>query len=74
VKQLGIPATEYAVKRLRNKQVANLVLLGALVEKTSVVSVRAMEKAIQTHVAERFRSLNLEAFKLGLELGRQAHG
>ena len=67
-------ATEYAMKRLKNKQVTNMVLLGALIEKTGVVSLAAMEQAMQTHVSERFRGLNLEAFKLGQELGRQAHG
>ena len=74
VKQVGIPATEYAMKRLKNKQVANMVLLGALIEKTGLVSLAAMEQAMQTHVSERFRGLNVEAFKLGRELGRQAHG
>ena len=74
VKQIGIPATEHAQKKLKNKQVANMILLGALIEKTGVVSLGAMEKAMQTHVSERFRSLNLDALKIGLELGRQVHG
>lgn len=72
--QMGIPATEYALKRLGNKQVANILLLGALVEITKIVSFKAMKKAIQTHVAERFRSLNLKALQIGRELGRRVHG
>ncbi|HSB04281.1 MAG TPA: 2-oxoacid:acceptor oxidoreductase family protein [Thermodesulfobacteriota bacterium] len=74
LKQIGIPGTEQAQKKLKNKQAANIVLLGALIASTQIVSLEAMEKAIQTHVSERFRSLNLEALKLGLDLGRQADG
>jgi len=72
--QIGIPATEYALKRLKNKQVANIVLLGALIEITKIVSSKAVEKAIHTHVSPRFRKLNLKALRLGLELGRRVHG
>lgn len=74
LKQIGIAATEQAQKKLKNKQAANIVLLGALIASTRIVSLEAMEKAIQTHVSERFRNLNLEALNLGLELGRQADG
>ena len=74
VRQIGIPATERSLKELKNRQVANIVLLGALVEATKIVSREAVERALQTHVSERFRSLNIEALKLGLELGRQVHG
>jgi 2-oxoglutarate ferredoxin oxidoreductase subunit gamma len=72
--KMGIPATEYALKRLKHKQVANIVLLGALIEITKIVSLKAMRKAIQTHVTERFRSLNLKALQIGIELGRRVHG
>ena len=72
--QIGISATEYALKRLKNKQVANIVLLGALIETTKIVSLKAIQKAIRTHVSERFRSLNLKALRIGIELGRGAHG
>ena len=72
--QIGIPATEQALTKLKNKQVANLVLLGALIQTTKTVSLEAMEKAMKTHVSERFRALNLKALRLGLELGEKAHG
>jgi len=74
VRQIGIPATEYAIKRLKNKQVANIVLLGALIETTKIVSPRAIREAIHTHVSERFQSLNLKALRIGMDLGRQVHG
>ena len=72
--QVGISATEHSVKQLKNKQVANIVLLGGLIEKTGIVSLGAMEKAVRTHVSERFRNLNLDALKLGLKLGRKIDG
>ena len=72
--QIGIPATEYALKKLKNKQVANIILLGALIEITKIVSLKAIKKAIHTHVSGRLRSLNLKALGMGIELGRRVHG
>ena len=72
--QIGIPATEYALKRLKDKQVANVVLLGALIAITKIVSLKAIKKTIHTHGGERFRSLNLKALRIGIELGRRVHG
>jgi 2-oxoglutarate ferredoxin oxidoreductase subunit gamma len=74
VKQLGVPATEVSVKRLKNKQAANIVLLGVLIETTGIVSPKAMQKAIALHVSERFRALNLKALRIGMDLGRRTHG
>ena len=74
VRQIGIPATEQALKKLNNKQGANIVLLGAFVEKTGIVSPKAIQKAMKIHVSERFRELNLKAFEIGRELGRRANG
>jgi len=74
VKQLGVPATEVSMKRLKNKQAANIVLLGVLIETTQIVSPKAMQEAIALHVSERLRALNLKAFRVGIELGRRSHG
>lgn len=74
IRQVGIPATEQAVKKLNNKQVANIVLLGAFIQITKIVSPRAIRKAMKIHVNERFRELNLKAFEIGMKLGRQANG
>ncbi len=72
--QIGIPATEWAIKKIKAKQSANIVMLGALTEITRLVSIQAMQKAIRLLVAERFRRLNLEALKIGTQLGRQTRG
>jgi len=74
VKQLGVRATEVSVKKLKNKQIANIVLLGVLIETAKIVSPKAMQKAIALHVSERFRALNLKALRAGMDLGRQTLG
>ena len=74
VRQIGIPATDVALKKLGNKQAANMILLGALVEVTGLVPPEAVEQAMEQHVGSRFQKLNLEAFITGRELGRQVHG
>ncbi len=74
VKQRGVPATEISVKKLKNKQVANIVLLGALIEITKIVSQKSIRKALALHISERFRVLNLKALQTGIELGRLTHG
>ena len=73
-RQVGIPATEQALKKLNNKQVANIVLLGAFIEIAKIVSPKAIQKAMKIHVNERFRELNLKALEMGRGLGRQANG
>jgi 2-oxoglutarate ferredoxin oxidoreductase subunit gamma len=65
---LKIPATSLAEKELGSIVVANLVLLGGLVRKTGVLSVGAMEKAIEAIVPAKARQLNLKAFRRGLDL------
>ncbi len=72
LRQIGIPATEAAVKELNNKQVANIILLGAAVEITNMISKDALKTAIEKGVRERFRELNLKAVDLGIKLGREA--
>jgi len=71
VKQRGVAATEISIKKLKNKQVANIVLLGLVVEITKIVSPKAIQKAIALHVVERFRTLNLKALRTGMELGKK---
>jgi len=71
VKQRGVAATEISIKKFKNKQVANIVLLGVVVETTRIVSPKAIQKAIALHISERFRTLNLKALRTGMELGKK---
>ena len=67
-KILEIPATSLAEKEMGNIVVANLILLGGLIKKTNLLSVEAMEKAIEMNVPAKAKALNLRAFRRGLEL------
>jgi 2-oxoglutarate ferredoxin oxidoreductase subunit gamma len=65
---LQVPATSIAEKEMGNIVVANLIILGALIKKTGLLSLEAMEKAIEVSVPKKATALNLKAFKRGLEL------
>ncbi len=68
-----LPANDLAEK-LGNVKMANLVLLGALIEATGIVSLEAAKKALEKHLAERHRHLleaNKEALETGARLARE---
>jgi 2-oxoglutarate ferredoxin oxidoreductase subunit gamma len=65
---LAIPATSIADKEMGNIVVANLIILGALLKKTGLLSVEAMEKAIEVSVPKKAITLNLNAFRRGLQM------
>jgi 2-oxoglutarate ferredoxin oxidoreductase subunit gamma len=64
-----IGATDVAVREMENRQVANMVMLGALTTLAGVVSKASMESAVSDHVPQRFRQINLQALKRGFRLG-----
>lgn len=63
-----IPATEHAEKTFGDKIYANIIMLGALTKATSIVSEKAMEKAIRDSVAKKVTNTNREAYKKGKQL------
>ena len=65
---LSLPATSIAEKEMGNTIVANLIILGALIKKTAVVSAQSMEKAIETSVPKKALALNMAAFRRGLAM------
>ncbi len=69
-KYIEIPATGEAKANLK-VIVANIVMLGALVAATHVVSEESLKKAILDSVPKGTEDLNLKAMQLGLELGKQ---
>jgi len=71
---IEIPATREAKQTLGRDIVANIVMLGALVASTHVVSEAALEKAILDSVPKGTEKLNQKAMKLGLELAGAAPG
>jgi len=68
-KQIGISATNSAITDLRNKQVANIVMLCASAAITRIVSKEAIISSIQNNVEKRFMELNLKAVERGYSLG-----
>ena len=74
VRQLGVPATEMSVKKLKNKQMANIILLGFFAETTKMVSTGSLRKAVVLHGGRGFQSLNLKALQIGKDLGRRSNG
>ena len=64
---LSIPATSIADREIGSVVVANLILLGGLLKKTGILSLDAMEKAIEANVPPKAKELNLKAFRWGLE-------
>ena len=68
-RQLGVAATNTAIQELNRKQVANIVILGASIALTGIVTKQATIDAITENIEERFKELNLKAFEVGYRLG-----
>ena len=69
-----VPATSEARNTLGKVIVANIVMLGAVVAVTGIVSGAAIEKAVLDSVPKGTEKLNLSALKRGMDLGRAKKG
>jgi 2-oxoglutarate ferredoxin oxidoreductase subunit gamma len=65
-----VPATSEARNTLGKVIVANIVMLGAVVAATGIVSDAAIEKAVLDSVPKGTEKLNLAALRKGMELAR----
>jgi 2-oxoglutarate ferredoxin oxidoreductase subunit gamma len=72
ITQQGIPATMRAMEVMGQKQVATIVMLGAAVTATGIVSRKSMLSAIQSTVGDRFLEVNIKSVELGFSLGEVA--
>ncbi|QYZ80096.1 2-oxoacid:ferredoxin oxidoreductase subunit gamma [Methanofollis formosanus] len=68
----SIPATYEAKFTLNRVIVANIVMLGALIATTEIVSREAIEKAVLDSVPKGTEDLNMRALKLGFDLGTRS--
>ena len=66
VSAIAIPATEIA-EELGDKKIANMVLLGALIEKTGVITEEELLKALKTHGKSSYYDINKKALERGVE-------
>jgi 2-oxoglutarate ferredoxin oxidoreductase subunit gamma len=67
-----IPATEIAKNELKNGMVVNVVMLGALVGISGLVSENSLKKAVAEGVPVKTLELNLKALDRGLGEGKNA--
>ena len=69
LKQVPVPATRTAIEELKSELVANVVMLGAAIEITGLVTKESLRSAVAETVAERLRELDLKALEMGFKLG-----
>jgi len=74
VKQIPVPATKTAIDKIGKKIVANMVMLGAMVEGTGVLNVDIVKDCIKDNVPEGTEEMNLKAFDEGRRLYREVSG
>jgi 2-oxoglutarate ferredoxin oxidoreductase subunit gamma len=64
IEVISIPAQTEAMK-IGSKQIANMVLLGALVKKTGIVPMEGLIAALKGHGKEKFFEINKKALEIG---------
>lgn len=70
----AIPASDEAV-RLKNTKIMNMIVLGAVLERTHIVEVASVMSALKKVLPERYHHLlplNEQAVRRGMELVREA--
>ena len=67
---IRIPAQTVA-SELGSKKIANMILLGALVERTGVITMEALLNSLKGHGKEQFFELNKNAIEKGAEYARR---
>jgi 2-oxoglutarate ferredoxin oxidoreductase subunit gamma len=76
VELVAVPATQSAAE-LGNERVTNMIMLGAYVGCTEVVSWAALEAALKVVLPERhhkFLPLNIQSLQLGAKMAAEAKG
>lgn len=63
---IKIPAQSMA-EEVGSKKIANMVLLGALTEKTGIIPMEFLLRALKEHGKEKFYEMNKKAFEKGAE-------
>jgi 2-oxoglutarate ferredoxin oxidoreductase subunit gamma len=64
IRQIPVPSTQKA-KELGRQMVANVVILGAMIEGTKILDTEAIKKSLQESVPPGTEALNLKAFEAG---------
>jgi len=64
-----LPANEIA-REIGNERATNMVMLGALLANMDILPIKALEKALKNHTAQRlqkFVEMNIQALRRGAE-------
>jgi len=69
---IGIPFSTIARDKVGKEITTNIVALGALVEKTKIVSKESIEKAVLDRVPKGTEDLNKKALQLGFQAMKEA--
>ena len=67
----AVPATKIAFENLNTKGVANIVMLGALIQITQIINKKLIEKTIKEVFPEKFWEINLKALNMGIEFAKK---
>lgn len=70
----AIPATKIAFENLSTKAVANIVMLGALIQITNIVNKELVEKTIKEVFPEKFWEVDIKALNIGVEFAKKFTG
>jgi 2-oxoglutarate ferredoxin oxidoreductase subunit gamma len=70
-RQIPIPATKSAIDTVGRKIVANMVILGSVIESTGILDAELMKRCIGENVPKGTEEMNIKAFDQGRELYRQ---
>lgn len=68
VEVIRVPSQDEA-KAIGSDRIANMVLLGALIEKTKVLTKEELLQALKSHGKEAFYEMNEKAIEKGMEYG-----
>jgi len=69
---IGIPFSTIAREKVGKEITTNIIALGALVEKTKIVSKESIEKAVLAKVPKGTEDLNKKALQLGFQAMQEA--
>lgn len=72
LKQIGIAATDRSISEFNNQQAANIIILGASLIITKVVSKQSLILAVKKNAPHRFQAQNIKALEVGFSLGEGA--
>jgi len=60
-----VPATRLAEERCGNRMVANIIMLGAMIKETGLISIDSLRATIGERLSPKLREINIKALETG---------